>query len=89
VTPRLYPHNLGFEGITSSRDQRKQVIAVRLSRIHSGGVLDTYTLTQDLKYTCVLMLMVWCSPNAHGMVQEECSDAMPSSFNDLSKNAQY
>jgi hypothetical protein len=35
------------------------------------------------------MLMIWCSHNAHGMVQEECSDALPSSFSDLSKNAQY
>jgi hypothetical protein len=33
---------------TSSRERRQQVIAMRLSRIHSGGVWDTYTLAQDI-----------------------------------------
>jgi hypothetical protein len=36
-----------------------------------------------------MMLMIWCSHNTQGMVQEECGDAMASSFSDLSKNAQY
>jgi hypothetical protein len=53
--------------MTSSRNQRKQVIAVRLSRIHSR-VLDIYTLAQGLN-ALVLMLMLWCNRDAHGMVQ--------------------
>jgi hypothetical protein len=35
------------------------------------------------------MLMLWCSRDAHGMMQGECGDAMPPSFSDMSKNAQY
>jgi hypothetical protein len=33
--------------------------------------------------------MIWCSQNAHGMVQEKCGDAMLSTFSELSKNALY
>jgi hypothetical protein len=29
---------------TPSKEQRKHAVAMRLSRIHSMGVLDTYTL---------------------------------------------
>jgi hypothetical protein len=44
---RLYQCNLGFKVYHSRRDERKQVIMMRLSRKHSrGGVLDTYTLAQ-------------------------------------------
>jgi hypothetical protein len=48
VVARLYQCNLGFKVYHSRRDERKQVIAMRLSRKHSrgGGVLDTYTLAQ-------------------------------------------
>jgi hypothetical protein len=68
ATPRLYPRNSGFKGITSSRDHRTQVIAVRLSWIHSRGIGYLHSCSR-LKCTCVLMLLLWCSHDAHGMVQ--------------------
>jgi hypothetical protein len=68
VTPMLYPRSSGFKCITSSRDQRKQVIAARLLRIHSRGIGYLHSCS-SLKCTCVLMLMLWCSRDPHGMVQ--------------------
>jgi hypothetical protein len=53
-----------------------------------GGIGYLHSCSR-LKCTCVLMLMIWCNHNAHGMVQEECGDAMSLSFSDLRKNAQY
>jgi hypothetical protein len=72
ATPRLYPRNSGFKGITSSRGQQKQVIAVRLSRIHSRGIGYLPSCSR-LKCTCVLMLMLWYIHDAHGMVQGDAT----------------
>jgi hypothetical protein len=54
-----------------------------------GGVIGYLHSCSRLKCTCVLMLMIWCNHNAHGMVQGECGDAMPSTFSELRKNALY
>jgi hypothetical protein len=55
---------------TSSRERQKQVIVTSLLRIHSrgGGIRYLHSCSR-LKCTCVLMLMIWCNHNAHGMVQ--------------------
>jgi hypothetical protein len=44
-----YTHAIqGPKAYTSSTEQWKEVVVMRLSRIHSRGKLDTYTLAQDL-----------------------------------------
>jgi hypothetical protein len=60
-----------------------------LQYTQGGGGIGYLHCCSRLKCTYVLILMVWYSHNAHGMVQEECGDAMPSNFSDLSRNAQY
>jgi hypothetical protein len=53
----------------SSREWWQQVIATRLSRIHSRGGMGYLHSCSILKCTCVLMLMMWCNHNARGTVQ--------------------
>jgi hypothetical protein len=60
---------------TPSKEQWKQAVATRLSRIHSTGIGYLHSQSR-LKCTWVLMLMIWCSHRTHGMAQrgvvEQC-----------------